>query len=143
MATWLPRKNRISRRALLRGVLGGSAVAVGLPALELFLNENGTAYADCGSGMPTVFGLFHWGNAMTTGPGYDLPPMLSGLRKTGMGGDTWDVTPKVSVVSGMRVLTSNTSPHGSGPAGLLSGADLVDDTFIGPSLDQVIADQFA
>jgi hypothetical protein len=46
----------------------------------------------------------------------------------------------VSVVSGMRVLTTNTSPHGSGPAGLFSGADLVDDTFVGPSLDQVIAD---
>ncbi len=151
MASWLPRRNRISRRALLRGMLGGSAVAVGLPALELFLNESGTAYADCASGMPTVFGIFYWGNGMipdlwnptTTGPGYDLPPMLSGLRKSVMGGDNWDVTPKVSVVSGMRVLTSNTSPHGSGPAGLFSGADLVDDTFIGPSLDQVIADGFA
>jgi hypothetical protein len=118
-------------------MLGGTAVTVGLPALELFLNDSGTAYADCG-GLPTVFGVFYWGNGMIpdvwnptiTGAGYDLPPMLSGLMP---------VQADVSVVSGMRVLTSNTSPHGSGPAGLFSGADLVDDTFVGPSLDQVIA----
>lgn len=139
MASWLPRRNRISRRAMLRGMLGGTAVAVGLPALDLFLNESGTAYADCPGGLPTVFGVFYWGNGMipddwnptTTGAGYDLPAMLQPLAP---------VQSDVSIVSGMRVLTTNTSPHGSGPAGLFSGADLVDDTFIGPSLDQVIAD---
>ena len=57
MASWLPRRNKISRRAVLRGMLGGTAVAVGLPALELFLNESGTAYADCPGGLPTVFGV--------------------------------------------------------------------------------------
>lgn len=126
---------------MLRGMLGGTAVAVGLPALEIFLNANGTAYADCGSGMPTVFGVFYWGNGMIpdvwnptrAGVGYDLPPMLTGLAP---------VQSDVSVVSGMRVLTSNTSPHGSGPAGLFSGADLVDGTFVGPSLDQVVAQGF-
>ena len=142
MVSWLPRRNKIGRRTLLRGMLGGSAVAVGLPALELFLNDHGTAYAECSSGMPTVFGVFYWGNGMIpalwnptqTGSGYDLPPMLSGLAQ---------VQSDVTVISGMRVRTSNTSPHGSGPAGLFSGADLVDDTFVGPSLDQVIADGMA
>lgn len=139
MASWLPRRNRISRRALLRGMVGGSAVAIGLPALEYFLNESGTAYADCPGGLPTVFGVFYWGNGMLpeewnptrTGAGYDLPPLLQPLAP---------VQSDVTVISGMRVLTSNTSPHGSGPAGLFSGADLVDSTFVGPSLDQVIAD---
>ena len=139
------RRPRISRRAMLRGMVGGSAVAIGLPALELFLNESGTAYADCPGGLPTVFGTFYWGNGMIprdvatsvewapamTGAGYDLPPLLSGLAP---------VQSDVTVISGMRVQTTNTSPHGSGPAGLFSGADLVDDTFVGPSLDQVIAD---
>lgn len=139
MASWLPRRNKISRRAMLRGMLGGTAVAVGLPALDLFLNENGTAYADCPGGLPTVFGVYYWGNGMipalwnptTIGPGYDLPPMLQGLAP---------VQSDVTVISGMRVLTTNTSPHGSGPAGLFSGADLVDDSFVGPSLDQLIAE---
>ena len=34
---------KINRRTLLRGMLGGAAVTVGLPALECFLNTNGTA----------------------------------------------------------------------------------------------------
>jgi hypothetical protein len=153
MATWLPRRNKISRRAMLRGMLGGTAIAVGLPALEMFLNDSGTAYADCGNGMPTVFGTFYFGNGVLpdrwnptrSGTGYDLPPLLSRFvanddPMTPGGGDHWDITQDVSVVSGTRVLTTNTSPHGSGPAGLFSGADLVDDTFVGPSLDQVVAD---
>lgn len=142
MSSWLPRRNRIGRRALLRGMLGGSAVAIGLPALEYFLNDNGTAYADCSTGLPTVFGVFYWGNGVlpdrwnptTMGAGYDLPPLLAPLAP---------VQSDVTVVSGLRVLTSNTFPHGSGPAGLFSGADVVDDTFVGPSLDQVIADGLA
>ena len=53
----------ISRRSLLRGLLGGVAVAVALPPLELFWNGNGTAYAS-GLGFPKRFGLFFWGNGM-------------------------------------------------------------------------------
>ncbi len=128
----------LSRRTMLRGLLGGAAVTIGLPALEIFLNDSGTAYADCGTGIPARFGVFYYGNGMIpaqwnptiTGPDYDLPLMLAGLAP---------VKQHVTVVSGMRVLTTNTSPHGSGPAGLFSGADLVDDTFVGPSIDQVIA----
>jgi hypothetical protein len=141
MAFKLPRRNQISRRAMLRGMLGGAAVTIGLPALEIFLNEHGTAYADC-TAFPKRFGIFYWGNGnipdawtpTRTGAGYDLPEMLMPLAP---------VQSDVTVVSGMRVLTSNTSPHGSGPAGLFSGADLVNDTFVGPSLDQRIADGIA
>jgi hypothetical protein len=132
------RRLAISRRAMLRGMLGGAAVTIGLPALDIFLNDSGTAYADCGTGIPARFGIFYFGNGMIpaqwnptrTGPDYDLPPMLSLLEP---------VKQHVTVVSGMRVLTTNTSPHLSGPAGLFSGADLVDDTFVGPSIDQVVA----
>ena len=54
---------RFERRSFLRGVLGGAAVAIGLPPLEKFLNVNGTAYAATGaSGFPRRFGLFYWGN---------------------------------------------------------------------------------
>ena len=81
----------IGRRAMLRGMLGGAAVTIGLPALEIFLNEHGTAYADCTS-FPKRFGVFYWGNGnipdswnpTRTGAGYDLPEMLAQLASGGM-----------------------------------------------------------
>jgi hypothetical protein len=54
---------------------------------------------------------------------------------------------KISVVTGTRILTSNTVPHGSGPSGFLSGGDMVmsggeasTGSFPGATLDQIIAD---
>ena len=38
-----------TRRRVLRGMLAGSAVTVGLPTLDCVLNENGTAFADTGA----------------------------------------------------------------------------------------------
>ena len=52
---------KLDRRTVLRGLLGGVAVGVALPALEVFLNDNGNAYAS-GEGFPKRFGLFFWGN---------------------------------------------------------------------------------
>jgi hypothetical protein len=53
----------ISRRRLLRGMLRGSTVALGLPLFEAMLNENGTALA-AGAGLPVRYGLFFWGNGL-------------------------------------------------------------------------------
>ncbi len=53
----------ISRRRMLRGMLRGSAVALGLPLFEAMLNENGTALA-AGTGLPVRYGLFFWGNGL-------------------------------------------------------------------------------
>lgn len=53
----------ISRRRVLRGMLRGSAVALGLPLLEGMLNESGTALA-AGTGLPVRYGLFFWGNGL-------------------------------------------------------------------------------
>jgi hypothetical protein len=133
----------IQRRTLLRGLLGGAVVTVGLPPLERFFNAHGTAYADAASdGFPKRFGLFFWGNGV-------LPPRWI---PTGKGAD-WQLSDqlqplaplksKVSVVSGTRLLTPNNNPHGAGAAGLLSGRPLLmtggDVTFAGPTIDQVIA----
>ena len=38
--------DRFSRRRVLRGMVGGSAVSVGIPLLNYFLNTNGTALAN-------------------------------------------------------------------------------------------------
>ena len=57
---------KVSRRTVLRGVLGGTtAVAVGLPVLECFLNTNGTAYAATGAALPPCFGTWFWGLGLT------------------------------------------------------------------------------
>jgi len=42
------------RRSILRGMLRGTAVAVGIPILDRFLNGSGTVYAD-GTKLPVRF----------------------------------------------------------------------------------------
>ena len=53
----------LSRRRMLRGLLRGSAVCMGLPLLEAMLNENGTALAQ-GELLPVRYGTFFWGNGL-------------------------------------------------------------------------------
>ena len=135
----------IHRRTLLRGLFAGSAVAVGLPALERFLNSHGTAYADSGSdGFPKRFGLFYWGNGM-------LPDRW--VPKAHGSGSAWQLSEQLAplqahksrlcVVTGTRLGVPNSQPHGAGAAGILSGRPLQfqggDTTFAGPSIDQIIA----
>src|SRR5471032_2763928 len=71
---------KASRRTMLRGMMGGAAVSVGLPFLDCFLNTNGTALAATGAPLPVRFGTWFWGCGMTpqrwipktTGRDYDL-----------------------------------------------------------------------
>src|SRR5580704_18410787 len=53
MAKW-------TRRKVLKGVLGGSAVTVALPLLDCFLDGNGEALAS-GAPIPVRFGTWFWG----------------------------------------------------------------------------------
>ncbi len=77
----------IDRRRVLRGMLGGSAVTVGLPLLNIFLNGNGNALAD-GGPMPIRFGTWFWGCGMnasifvpkTNGANYTLPEEIESLK---------------------------------------------------------------
>jgi hypothetical protein len=48
---------------MLRGMLRGSAVGLGLPLFEAMLNDNGTALA-AGAALPVRYGLFFWGNGL-------------------------------------------------------------------------------
>ncbi|MCC6647827.1 MAG: DUF1552 domain-containing protein [Polyangiaceae bacterium] len=138
------KKPTLSRRAVLRGALGGAAVAIGLPMLDVFLDSSGAALAD-GSPLPRRFGIFFWGNGV-------LPPQWN--PATTGAGDEWQLSPlllplerhkkKLTVVSGMQVKTGNSVPHKSGPAGLLSGTTVQqggDESFGGPTIDQTIAEQ--
>lgn len=130
-----------SRRRFLRGIFQGSAVWVGLPLLQRFLDRGGTALA-CGGGLPKRFGLFFWGNGnrpdrwvpSADGEDWELSEELAPLV---------NVKSKLSVVSGLSVKVQNLVPHTSGAAGLLSGIapTTVDgsETFAGPTIDQIIA----
>ena len=78
--------SKLNRRSVLRGMLNGAAISVGLPVLNCFLNENGTAFAD-GSPLPVRFGTWGWGLGMTSkifvpqklGADYDLPEEIAQL----------------------------------------------------------------
>src|SRR5687768_5996695 len=54
---------KLGRRKMLRGLLGGTAVAVGLPPLEAMLNDHGDAWAG-GSPLPKRFISFMFGNGV-------------------------------------------------------------------------------
>ena len=141
MTRFLPGRRRLSRRTMLKGLLGGAAVSVGLPALEIMLNDHGTALAS-GGGLPLRFGLFLWANGILpprwvpeeVGPGYALSDQLAPLEA---------VRDRFSVITGMKVQVVNEVPHGSGPSGLLAGGPLIIDgdnhTYPGPTIDQVMA----
>ena len=140
------KKYKLSRRTFLRGMLGGSAIALGLPPLEAFFNANGTAYAVDGT-FPKRFGLFFWGNGVL--PDRWVPTMT---------GEEWELTEQltplaslrrdITVLTGLEVKTGNPVPHGSGPPGLLTGdgpldrtGDFGNSTFKLPTIDQLMADE--
>jgi hypothetical protein len=130
-----------SRRAVLRGMLGGAAVTVGLPFLERQLNSRGDAFAD-GSLLPTRFGLWMWGNGglpdrwvpATEGADWEPSLLLQAI---------WPYRSKLAVLTGLDVRVPNTIPHFSGAAGLLTGRAPLgvegDNTFASATVDQVIA----
>jgi len=140
-------KSTITRRTVLRGMLGGTAVSIGLPPLEAMLNANGTAYAQ-GAPLPRRLGIFFFGNGIKrdrwnpvdTGPGWTPSVELAPLMP---------VKDYVSIISGMAIKTGPSQGHHLGATGILSGAPLVSQppngapfrsTFAQKSFDQVAAD---
>jgi hypothetical protein len=136
----------LSRRHLLRGVMGGTVIAIGLPSLEAMFNSHGTAYAG-GAQIPKRLGIFFWGNGVkvdrwvpaATGAAWTPSPALEPLAS---------LKDYVSVVSGMNIKTGNERGHHAGCVGILSGAPMVSQppgnagyasTFSKPSIDQVAA----
>lgn len=132
-------RRKLDRRTVLRGLLAGGLVTVGLPFLEIFSERSASAAPD---GLPKRFGMFYWGNGVLpdlwvpTGAGanFTLSPTLAPLAPH---------QAKLSVVSGMKVPFVNAVPHLSGPVGFFTGKPpLKNDpgAFGAPTIDQVIAD---
>ncbi|GAB1256378.1 DUF1552 domain-containing protein [Aurantivibrio plasticivorans] len=133
---------KFTRRSLLRGALRGASYVVALPTLNMFLNENGNAYAD-GSPLPIRLGTYFWGLGLTPGrwvpekigAGYELTPELQSLK---------GLQHKVSVFSGFRVLLDGRPniQHWTGQGAILTGlAPATVKAFDRPSFDVAAAEQ--
>ncbi|MEQ9448165.1 MAG: DUF1552 domain-containing protein, partial [Rhodospirillaceae bacterium] len=130
----------LSRRNVLRGAMGGTAVTVALPFLNCFLNGNGTALAATGGPLPSCFGS--WYQALGFNPGMWIP------EKIGQGYDN-NVQLKVldafkdriNIYSGMRYFLDGRphETHTSTPQIAMTGA-VFEDQNSGPSIDSKIAD---
>lgn len=145
----------MKRRTLLRGMIGASAVAVGLPLFEAMLDANGEALAE-GAPLPLRFGVWFWGNG--TQPGAWAPAALGpDWQATGLLAGLAPVKDYVSVISGgaLPVLVKN-NPHVEGSVGILAGGNpLLHPSFNGqsndwdfltvptPSVDQLAVDTLA
>lgn len=125
---------RLTRRHLLRAGLA-------LPLLGPFARRARASV--CDDGFPRRLVLFLWGNGnlpsrwtpAEEGPLGVLPEQLAPLAA---------IQHKLTVVSGLQVKVDNLSPHWSGAAGLLTGAQVAGDdddwTVAGPTLDQLVAE---
>ena len=80
----------LTRRRFLRGSVGGAAIAVGLPLLDIFLSNNGDALAS-GGPLPVRFGTWFWGCGMNP-PRWD-PKQI---------GTEWELTPELEPLAHLR-----------------------------------------
>lgn len=139
------RKRRLSRRTVLRGA---GSLAIGLPMLDIMLDEHGTALAG-GEPLPKRFITWMFGNGVDleaweptdVGADWTLPEVMAPLAP---------VKDHVSVCSGLEIRSANFITHHEGMVGF-SGHNYVlrpdlpnfASDWGGPTIDQVIADRIA
>lgn len=135
------RRERFSRRKVLKGLLSGGGLAtLALPVLPSLLWSRSARAQE--TNFPIRFGLWFWGNGnrperwtpAETGTEFELSPELAPLVNH---------QDKLAIISGYSVKVPNLSPHWSGMVGLLTGEDLVGDdddwTVAVPTIDQLLA----
>jgi hypothetical protein len=121
-------------------MLGGTAVTVGLPFLDCFLNTNGTAFAD-GTPFPVCFGTWFWGLGLNPGR---WEPKTEG-KFTEFGPETQALTPfrsKINVYSGMKVILDGRPmiTHYTGDWAVLTGTTPREERVTIPTIDVLIGD---
>jgi len=147
----LLRKLSLSRRTMLRGLMGGAAVSVGLPPLEAMLNTHGDAYAG-GGALPLRFISYMWGAGVQLA---QWEPTATGVN------DEWNLSPQLQPFADLKdwliVLTGLHNHFGGGAIThhegmcVFNGYDFVlrpdlpgfASDWGGPTIDQVIADAIA
>lgn len=130
-----------SRRRVLKGVLNGGVVTLGLPFLNGFLNENGTALAATGQALPSCFGT--WFQGLGLSPGFWEPKEAGAIREMPMQLKPLEAfKDKINVYSGMRVFLDSHPPkvHATGAIAVMGGGIPDDDNGAFPSIDSLIAD---
>jgi hypothetical protein len=130
----------LSRRRILRGMLGGTAVTVGLPFLDIFLNANGTALAS-GAPLPVCFGSFFWGLGLN--PGRWEPAQAGKIAE--MGPELKALEPykeHLNVYSGMKVFLDGRPliTHYTGDWSILTGTTPREERVEIPSIDVLVGD---
>lgn len=132
---------KFDRRSILRGMLGGAAVGVGLPVLDMFLDGNGKAFAATGQRIPVRFGTWIWGCGFipekwipeATGTDFVMPADLEPLTP---------YKDRMAILSGFDVRLDGVpnKPHVTGCLGLRTGIPVPNDRVKAPTLDVLIAD---
>ena len=130
----------LDRRTLLRGAFRGAAVAMALPLLDCFLDDNGAALAN-GMPIPVRFGTWFWGLGVTedrwkpekTGAGYDIPPELKPIEA---------YRDQITILSGFDAMLDGKSnlPHISGGISVRTGVAPDKPELPAPSFDVLVAD---
>jgi len=131
---------RLSRRTVLRGALAtGAAVSVPLPILDVMLNNSGTAFAQ-GAPLPKRYCTWFFGNGII--------PALWNPAATGTG-SAWGLTEELAplmpvkqwltVVSGLKNMIGNASPHPMGSAASTTGGSVANNSAELASIDQIVA----
>lgn len=115
-------QRRIDRRRVLKGMLGGAAVSVGMPLFDCLFDGRGEALAQTGA-IPVRFGTWFWGCGVNPrrwvpaadGTGYDTPPELA-MAVEGF-------QDRISVLTGFDTPLNgrNNYPHYSPPMVTLTG----------------------
>ena len=133
---------RLSRRQVMRGMLGGCAVTVALPLLECFLNQNGTAYAATGKALNPCFGTWFFALGLTPklwvprqiGNKYSLPDHIKVLEP---------IQAKINLYSGMQVFLDGKANqnHYSGAQCHMTGLVTRTGSEYDTSLDTLIGNQ--
>ncbi len=133
----------MTRRRVLKGVLAGSAVTVGLPLLDCMLNENGNAMADTGAALPTRFAGWFWplglGEAewrpTAAGANYEMPKVMEALAP---------FKQRMNLFSGGQVFLDGVAnqTHFTGMQGLMTGKTTASGEYFN-SVDGVIADRIS
>jgi hypothetical protein len=130
------------RRRVLKGIFGGAAISVGLPFLDCFLNESGTALAATGAKLPVCFGTWFWGCGFT--PGRWEPGNIGDLGNLGPELKVLEPFKKdMNIFTGFKVHLDGrpSSPHQTGMAAVITGSvPRAGEKQSLPSLDVLVAD---
>jgi hypothetical protein len=131
----------LTRRGVLRGMLAGGVVSVGLPILDCVLNTNGSAFASTGGQVPLRFATWFWGlgfgeadwRPKGSGADYELPSSLAALQP---------LKSKLNLFSGGEVFLDGqpNNTHFSGVQGVMTGKAIGTGGDYTGSLDTIIGD---